>query len=355
MSAPSPHPDDALLDFLYEELPLEEAGRVQAHLADCPQCQRTLEGYREVRRAAASLPREVPAPAGLESLLHEGERAAARARRRRATLWTGGILAAAGLAALLVLGLRPARPPQDSAPLATAAPAPDAVGPLARNEPALGLQKAKKAEDFARREERAPAAASASSRERMATGAAAGARLSRPNALPAAPADRRDEALDKDTALGQPSARASPPAGAAAPPSPSEDAAEASAAVRPAKVAQAEAPASASVQLRAPAPERADDAVAQPGFRVGGKAQRLLHDAGASASPDEERRAVLRTALREAPSEKALPLLAELCALEVKLLHREDAKRVCGQVVAGYPHSPEATAAQQQLDVLPAP
>jgi len=88
-----------------------------------------------------------------------------------------------------------------------------------------------------------------------------------------------------------------------------------------------------------------------------GRDARLALDAGSATERhrDEARREVLRSRLAAASLVEALPLLSELCALEVRLSHRADAARACAKVVEDYPGTSEADTAQRQLDVLRTP
>lgn len=97
------HPDDLLSAFLDDELDESSASRVTRHLADCPQCERELDGLRQARTALRALP-NVDAPARLfEAVPGEAVRAGSRARGR---LVATGLLTFVGavLATAFVVG-----------------------------------------------------------------------------------------------------------------------------------------------------------------------------------------------------------------------------------------------------------
>jgi len=356
------HPRDALLDLVYGELPADQARAVQRHVDGCAACAETVAGYRAVRGAARALPREAQGTAGLESLLHHGALAAGRARRRRVLRWAWP-LAAATVA--VWVGVVAVRPP---------APAPGSLGELAKAkaaaEPAGEAKKSLPGELLGRAE--SPKSAPAAS----------------PSPAPAAPAQRqvasqlrakdvpRDEgsvrmddaraAVAEREAARPLSSEAPAPAAkrVAAPPAALGGAAGASAAGAPAKADKLAAPPSAEerrAEVAAPAPPRkmaaaASEQDAVSNLAATGKLSAPVPDAGlGQRGVDEARRAWLIARLQETKGAAALPLLAELCALEVRLGHREDAVRVCGQVARDFPGTPEAAAAGQKLEHLPPP
>jgi Putative zinc-finger len=336
VSATSPHPTDALLSLVYGELPEAEAARVQAHVDGCAACTEKLASYRAVRRAAAALPLEIASDQGLESLLHHAARAAARARRKRKSLWTGSLLGALVAAALVLVFALPSRPPET---LASAPGTPPAVGPLAQND----VRPAAKAE---RQEvpEVVPTLRRASS-VAPASPSAAKAAPTKPSAadnlqgkdVEGTASEERGALADHETASGA-IARAQPQQAA------SQRAALAAGA-RGAGVAGASAPQGAP-QALASAPAPADAAALSAGLK-----KTLLEDAGpAQALADEQRRRTLLQKLQGASGAQALPLLSELCALEAKLGHRAEALKTCSQVTGGYPGTNEATSAQRVLE-----
>jgi anti-sigma factor RsiW len=107
MSEDNPHLQDELDLLLDGRLPPEQQPLVEAHLAGCDRCRRTLEALRQVRTAARRhLPQqEVPASlaARVTAALDQADRdAAARARLSRRALVGGGLAAAAVLVLLLL-------------------------------------------------------------------------------------------------------------------------------------------------------------------------------------------------------------------------------------------------------------
>lgn len=365
------HPRDALLDLVYGELPADQARAVQRHVDGCAACAETVAGYRAVRGAARVLPREAEGAAGLESLLHHGALAAARARRRRALRWAWP-LAAAGAVAVWV-GVVAVRPPS---------PGPGSVGPLADNRSAPELAKSKKAIE--------PASEAQKSRPDDLLGRAESP-PGAPAAAPAAPAVPARQAASKpsakdvprDEGLHRTDARAvvaereeakplsselpAQAAKRAATPSALGGASGAPAAGALAPADKRAAPSTAAERKAdtaapAPAPARkvaaaASEQDAASNFAVAGKLSAApAADAGlGQRSLDESRRGWLVARLQGAKGAAALPLLAELCDVEVRLGHREDAVRVCGQVVHDFPGTPEATAAGQTLERLAPP
>jgi anti-sigma factor RsiW len=361
VSAPSPHPDDALLGLVYGELDKDEALKVEQHLKGCPECASTLARYRAVRRAATALPSRVEGAAGLESLLHYGAQAASRARRRRVAVRATAFLASVAAVALLFLMVRPSRAPE--AP-AVAASAPASVGPLAENDVAGPTSNEA---DFGQKQElrKAPA------RQRVSTAAGAGAPSSRASAAKALPPVAvADEKLARDL---QPSvdrafptepaaeAEANRPA-SAAPLPPSASMAKRVAVIGHASPAASGSAGAGTVALKKAAPSgaRAEDGLGDKG-RVDSAlvAQDAL--AGADAGPlaqrrlDEGRQKALLARLGAAPDAELLQLLSELCAVEVRLAHRTEAEQVCGRVVRDYPGTSEAVRAQGQLQALRTP
>jgi len=353
------HPRDALLDLVYGELPADQALGVQRHVDGCAECAATVAGYRAVRSAAAGLRVDAPG-AGLDSLLHDAGQAARRARRRRVLRWAGPVAAGAAAVLVVAIGMRP--------------PAPARLGPLADSRPAerAGAKEAPEAEGGAgallasaeTKTAPAPSVAPAapapaktslrpsakdaareeSVRNRTDRGPAAVAGAARP-----APVSSELQPLDKRAAAEAAGRDLDAPA--------RQDALVARKAAAPLAAAQARAePAAASpVAGAAPAMTRSDDAVS--GAVLGGNRTSPSRDGGVVATrpSDEARRAQLYAQLAGAKGAPALPLLAELCALEARLGHRADATRVCGQVVHDAPGTPEAAAAQRQLDLLAAP
>jgi hypothetical protein len=316
VNAPASHPADALLSFVYGELPAEEARSVQAHLDGCAECAATLAGYRAVREAARALPRELPAAARVEPLLQAAQAAAARARRRRRAVWTGCFAAGAAAAALALFALRPTQAPESPAAMASApAAAPVPPGALALNTAPRAEERGavREAEDVTR-----PAAVAA--------------KTTRAKAAPAQPEalTRRDvAALAEAPAKEAKKAELSPP--------------------------QAPAPASASVHPSAAARMAAGgaSAPATAGAVAGASADAATSpEAVAQRTRDEARRQALLLRLKDASPAQALPLLSELCTLQERLGHPGEARAACTRVVEGYPGTPEATAARAALQRL---
>jgi Putative zinc-finger len=352
VSSVSPHPSDALLGLVYGELARDEAQRVQQHVDDCPECASTVDSYRAVRRAAAALPRELPSAAGLDSLLHYGAQAAARARRRRVALWTGSLLSGLAAAALLVLFLRPPGVPEGATATASAPPA---VGALARNDvqvagKPLGPEKPELDSEFSgARGGNGPAALSPRASAKAAPASTAAdkrrardevAPAERPGPTVAAAEEARGPSLAQGTLSAPVAKRAAVVAGA-------QSSARAVAGAQLNAVAAPASPAAGVADVQAKpssAAEKTADFGALPD--AGGSAQRLR---------DEARRGVLLAKLEGASAQSALPLLSELCALEARLSHRADAARVCTRVVQQYPQTAEALAAKAQLEALPTP
>jgi Putative zinc-finger len=371
------HPRDALLDLVYGELSADEAQAVQRHVDGCAACAETVAGYRAVRSAARALPREARGTAGLESLLHHGALAAARARRRRVVRWAGPLAAAAAAAFVAVVALRPP------------APAPGSLGPLADNRP-TDQAKAKAPEPTGEAKETASGGLVGGSKPRPSSPAApAPVAAPQRQVASARPAKDgvRDEGLGRsDEARAVVAEEERPPAvsselrapaaklaaapvalggaaggPAAAGPTLADKATPPALADRSAPPASAEQKAEAAATAASPAPMRKSaaavsemDAVANVPAMA--KLSASPGDAGdGQRSADEARRAWLIARLNETKGGAALPLLAELCGVEVRLGRREDAVRVCGQVVRDFPDTPEASAARQQLDRLELP
>jgi hypothetical protein len=358
MSA-SVHPEDALLALVYGELGQEEAARVQAHVDDCQLCAATVRDYRAVRQATAALPREMHTDTGLESLLHYGAQAAARVRRRRVAMVAGTLLTALS-AGGLVFFLKPEASQPSPAALAANAPQASPVGALARNDapvaaapreadkgfsaPFTEERAAKKAEVQKLPARAAPSSGAAERRARDEAARAEHEAVARadgevPNSPPAAAAPAAPPAAvaQRALAVGGAEPRVQGVAGAGAKASLAAPAGP----VRPTAAPSADAAASSSLAKAKAAPAQTAAAV-EAGKDV-------------SRAQDEARRAVLQKQLQGASKAEALPLLSELCALEVRRAQRADAVRACTQVVEGYPGTPEARAAQSALDGLPPP
>jgi Putative zinc-finger len=353
VSAPSPHPDDALLGLVYGELEKDEAHKVEQHLKGCPACASTLAHYRAVRKAATALPASVEGAAGLESLLHYGAQAASRARRRRVVVRATAFLASATALALLFLAVRPLRAPE--AP-SVAASAPSSVGPLAENDVPSPTGNAA---DFGQKQElkKAPA------RQRASTAGGAGAPASRGAAPKALPPAAADEKLARDLEAAQPAqeAVANRPASAAAlPPAASVAKRQAALAEAPASAAGSAAAGALAMKKASPSGAPAADGLADKG-RVDSALAREDAREEADAGPlaqrrlDEGQEKALLLRLDAAKDAELLLLLSELCAVEVRLLHRAEAKKVCGRVVRDYPGTAEALRAQGELEALPRP
>jgi hypothetical protein len=347
------HPEDALLGLVYGELGKEEAARVQAHVDDCQVCAAAVADFRAVRKATAVLPRELHTAAGLESLLHYGAQAAARVRRRRVALWAGTLVAALSAAGLVLVLEAPASRPSPAA-LAANAPEASPVGALARNDAPLAPRDADKSLAAPFSAERAAKKAEAQKqpvRPVPSSGAAerrardevapreheevARADANEANAATAAPAAPPAAVAQRAMALGGAEPRVQGVGGAGAKDSPAAPPGTARAAPASGDVG---ASSSLSKAKAAPPPVAAVEA-----------------SKDASRAQDEARRVVLLKQLEGASRTEALPLLSELCALEVRLARRADAVRVCTQVVEGYQGTPEARSAQGALDGLPPP
>lgn len=334
MSAEASHPTDALLSLLYGELPGPEAARVQAHVDGCAACARRLEEYRGVRKAAASLPREIASDTGLASLLQYGAQAATRARQRRTTRITASVLAAC-VGALLLFVAFPRRPTETT--LASAPSAPSAVGPLAQND--VEVKAPERGEPKA-----------------LPEGAAVLRRA--PSVAPAAPAEAKASSLRPTDAK---KARQKDEAAAAAPGTDalaSADKASETARLTPPPAASQRAALATGARgvAGAGALGARNSAAASPSAAASEALKASPLDAGsAQALLDEQRRRTLLQQLQTASGPSALLALSELCTLDAKLGHRDEAQRTCTQLVQGYPGTDEARAAQRTLDALHAP
>jgi hypothetical protein len=100
--------EDRLLDFVYGELPPQEAQAVQSHLDGCSRCSEQLAGIRGVRTTMAQLPMESAPDAGLESLLAYAQQAARNAAAGPApkpTWWRRWLVPAMGVTAVGLFGV----------------------------------------------------------------------------------------------------------------------------------------------------------------------------------------------------------------------------------------------------------
>ncbi|HZN91085.1 MAG TPA: zf-HC2 domain-containing protein [Myxococcales bacterium] len=140
--------EDRLLEFAYGELPVAEARSIEAHVKGCARCTGALREIEGVRHQMSQLAPEPAPDSGLESLLAYAQQAARRAQTgpapsRGIRRWLFGAVGAASLAAVLVVVGVVANDPklapvsadaikkdearslaQESAPAASAAPAP---------------------------------------------------------------------------------------------------------------------------------------------------------------------------------------------------------------------------------------
>ncbi len=323
MTAPGPHPSDALLDYVYGELSPEEARRVQAHLDRCPECASHVAGYRAVRGAARALPRELPA-GGAEALLLAARQTAERTRRRRLAFRAGTLVTAALAAALVLISLRPAVVPEAPSAVASA-PAPAALpqGALAANEaqPSAGAAPGNVALASA------PSAASAKKAKAMAPPPPPVAtREASPRAEVAATESLKATSGADARAAAQPTLYGAPAARASA--------------------GGAPAPQTVTVSGLRGTAEADAQAAAAPA------AQAAPVDASAQRTRDEARRQTLLLRLKDVSGAQALPLLSELCAIEARLQHLPEAQAACSRVVHGFPGTPEAASAQAELQRL---
>jgi hypothetical protein len=338
MSAASPHPDDGLLALVYGELSTAEAKKVQAHLAGCAVCARTVEGYQAVRRAASVLPSEIPSAEGLDSLLHYGAEAAARARRGRRMRSVVSLVGAFAAVALVLFVAAPKRPTETAA---LPANTPPAVGPLAEADvkPLAKQQAAPFAEGLAAAKSvpgRPPASAAHADKAKSTEA------VGRAREVAAA-----SDAVEAASSAASRNAAAPAPAFAAA------GARGATAGTQGVSAAGAGLMRSASAPVaNAPAAPRMDVALAQPVSAVA-----LASDAGEAAQrrADEARRSILLQQLGGAVGAQRRGLLSELCAVDVRLGRQADAQRVCAMLVEEYPGTQEAFLAQQALEHLPKP
>jgi len=338
LSAPSAHPDDALLSLAYGELSAAEARKVQAHLAGCAACSGTLAGYQAVRRAASALPQELPSAEGLASLLHYGAEAAARARRGRRVRSVASVLGAFATLAVVLLLATPKRPPETAALPASPAPA---VGPLAEADRPLAKAQAKAFPEGLAAAKSVPALPSGAGANTAKNKSVDASRRAREVA---GAADAKDEAASGVAARSAPSPLPAFAASGARGVAGGSQGASASGAA-----AQRTAPAPSA---SAPAAPRMDVALAQPALGAP-----PATDAGSAGEPlaDEARRAVLEKQLEGATGAHRRTLLSELCALDIRLGHRADGERVCAILVQQYPGTPEASVAQEALLHLPNP
>jgi anti-sigma factor RsiW len=114
--------ETVITDFVDETLAGGERGRVERHLAECAECRRTVEDFREIRRVAGSLEdRQPPARAwqrlerairieererGARSVQTSGGPRASATSRSAFRQWIGFAAAAAVLVLATVAGLR---------------------------------------------------------------------------------------------------------------------------------------------------------------------------------------------------------------------------------------------------------
>ncbi len=106
MNPSTPHVEDRLLDFAYDELSESEAREVQAHLDGCAHCADALREIQGVRRVMAKLPDQSAPDAGLSSLLAYAEQAARRVQAGpppKPAWWRRLIVPVGGLAAVSVV------------------------------------------------------------------------------------------------------------------------------------------------------------------------------------------------------------------------------------------------------------
>jgi hypothetical protein len=100
--------EDRLLDFVYGELPPQEARAVESHLEGCSRCSQLLDGIRGVRTTMAQLPMEPAPDAGLESLLAYAQQAArntAAGPAPKPTWWRRWLVPVMGVAAVCTFGI----------------------------------------------------------------------------------------------------------------------------------------------------------------------------------------------------------------------------------------------------------
>jgi len=100
--------EDRLLDFVYGELPPQEARAVQSHLDGCTRCTELLTSISGVRTTMAQLPMEPAPDAGLESLLAYAQQAArnsAAGPAPKPTWWRRWLIPAMGVTAMGLFGV----------------------------------------------------------------------------------------------------------------------------------------------------------------------------------------------------------------------------------------------------------
>jgi tetratricopeptide (TPR) repeat protein len=139
------HVTDQLSDYLDDELPASERRAVEAHLAECGECARTLDELRDVVERAH---RAVPQPPardlwdGVASRLGEARRDArpfVQPRARRISFTVPQLAAAAVLVAAVSGGLVFLTARHPAAPAQAAAPARPAVHADAASSPAVDV------------------------------------------------------------------------------------------------------------------------------------------------------------------------------------------------------------------------
>jgi hypothetical protein len=242
---------ERLVELEYGELPLAEAGAVEAHLRDCEPCRAEREAIAATRRTLRLLGPELPDPGGERVIAAAAREAAARARAGRTT-WRTGLMGLAATAALvLVVGgvswrLLAERDRRDAAREARG----DAAGPVEGPVAAAARPEAARP-DAARPEAARPEAARpeaarpAAARPAAARPETARPEAARPEAAPPAvasrgaepPAAARDEAVPPSRAA--PAAPPATPAPTPARPFPASSAEALSKAMKPAEAARA--------------------------------------------------------------------------------------------------------------------
>ncbi len=138
--------EDDLVALARDELPPVRAAEIEAHVARCPGCEGELAWLRAEAKLFARRPgRDARPPATqwaaiADRIVVEGERAAARRKRRRG--WIGaGAGAAIAVAAVAVRLLLPQAPQQQPATIETPASAPVDDG---RHEVRIAVERAEK-------------------------------------------------------------------------------------------------------------------------------------------------------------------------------------------------------------------
>jgi hypothetical protein len=365
----SSHPTDALLALVYGELSADTARTVQRHVDGCAECSATVDDYRAVRGAASALPRELPAPAGLESVLHYGERAAARARVKRGLRWVWPLAVSAVAVWVGVVALRP--PTENAAVDALARKQPTVLPreETAKEAPPLLAGKVDmpaSAPPVARNEAESPAlrvAENAAVGSGSAGGPSGAVRAAAPRPAPVAQAPGKSERRVSAApgAAADAMATAEKQARARDKDAPAAEAKAGTASYAEATLATGqESPATAgaklakkSVEASPLAPRGRDDLPTVPGAVAAPAAPVVLAPVdGGVSNADQARRATLYVRLRETRGVQLLPVLVELCGLEARLGHPKDAVGFCQRVVNEYPGTPEAAAAQRQIDLL---